>query len=245
MSKRSWLVLHSYSVIKAVVTIPLRLRLHSMWHLHVLRKMKKLLPLLLIISIPLFGQIENELWSNGARGISARLHVKEVADSPFLIVSLELKNTHASIPFHFTPQKLKLIIKDENGNELKPTFPRDFSGPTPSWEDPIPLLADSVYKFRISFPTVSYDSSKDGKFLCLRYDSGLWWLPVGGGYTISASYEDDRVSEENYKFRWHGRLKLPDVHFQLKWSENQSLLVNVANAPRQSSTISREWIKIF
>jgi hypothetical protein len=182
--------------------------------------MKFIGSLFLIFTLSLFGESENSIWSNEVHGISGRLFVQEDPDSPFLIVSFELKNNRATIPFHFTPEKLKLVIKDENGDKLIPTFPRDFSGMTPSWKDPIPLLMESVYKFRISHPTVSYNSTKGGRYICLKYSTGLWWLPESGTYSISGIFEDKRGYEENYEYRWHGELNLPSVQFQLEQSEN-------------------------
>jgi hypothetical protein len=183
---------------------------------HRSQKMKISCYLLLIFTLPLFVNASDGTWSNEVEGISGRLHLEEDPKSPFLIVSLELKNTSASRPFHFTPKKLRMTIKDEKGNELKPSFRHDVSGPVPRWEDPISILFDSVYKFRISYPTVTPGSSKVGSVICLRYDTGRWNLSESGTYTISAVFEDKRIKEENYKFRWHGTLEFPDVKIEVQ-----------------------------
>jgi hypothetical protein len=153
------------------------------------------------------GQVHADEWSKPVRGIAGKLTAETKADKVRLIV--ELKHDGV-LPFWVTthdPFAFDLIVKDAEGNELKPDSERvDILSS--------PQAAILPRECRLAMPVTLTQEEKWNLDIVTK----LWALKPGkyrlsGKYVIPGNDREPKLVGKAYK--WQGELELPEIEIEI------------------------------
>ena len=173
--------------------------------------MKTLLSALILFALPNATRAEEQPWSESVNGLRARLSLERQKDSPFLKVFLELQNTSdvAGIKsVRFTPSAITPVVTNKSGDELSRAG-GSYDGMSPIWT-PLTVPFEGALRFRMSFPGLGYNPSKDTTIIDLGSQQS-WSIPEEGVWFLAATLKIEKQDGDHPSLNWSGTVTLPKI----------------------------------